>query len=214
MPARAYFFTTPGPQNKSRIYIATLSRFTTINMRRDRKSKAEMSLSDETATITGKETGRQADTGAVAGAVFEFLPKELAVKCRKLIESYHALNGFGCLPDLLWQSDGRDLIENNRELIRIFKNASKSRGAKRANDALLLIATTIVSLEVLARDFAGWGKRFPAAKREAEAMLGDFPLRQRTWLMDMYLYPPLGAHRELVSTLAPSAPAESALVKS
>ena len=85
---------------------------------------------------------------------------------------------------------GRDdltvnLIEINRELMRIFKYASKSRGAKRANDALLLIATTVVSLEVLARDFAGWGKRFPAAKREAEAMLGDFPLRPRTWLMDM-----------------------------
>jgi hypothetical protein len=69
----------------------------------------------------------------------------------------------------------------------------------------LLIATVIVSLEVLTRDFAGWGKRFPSAKREAERMLGDFPLRGRTWLMDLYLYPPLGIHRELVNMLALSA---------
>jgi len=185
-----------------------------MDMRRTAISKVEMTLIDETATVAGKDTGRQADAGAVAGSAFEFLPKELAGKCLKLIESYHALHGFGCLPDLLWQSDARDLIESNRELIRIFRNASKSRGAKRANDALLLIATTIVSLEVLARDFAGWGKRFPVAEREAEAMLGDFALRQRTWLMDMYLYPPIGVHRELVSTLAPSTQAEPPVVKS
>ena len=65
---------------------------------------------------------------------------------------------------MLWLSDARDIIEHDRELTRIFKRAARSRAAKRANDSLLQIATTIVSIEVLARDFSGWGKRFPAAK--------------------------------------------------
>lgn len=163
-----------------------------------------MALTDETSIATGRDGKRQTEILAAATSTFAFVPSELARKCRRLIESYHAMNGFGCLPDLLWQSDARDVVECNRELAQIFKSASKTRRAKRANEALLQIATAVVSLEVLARDFAGWGKRFPDAKREAEALLGRLPSRQRIWLMDMYLYPPLGIHRELVNTLAPS----------
>jgi hypothetical protein len=143
------------------------------------------------------------DFGATS-TTFKFIPKELAIKCRKLIESYHAMHGYGRLPDMLWNSDARDIIESHRDLMQAFKNASKSRGAKRANESFLLIATAIVSLEVLVRDFSGWGKRFPAAKREAEAKFGDFPAHQRVWFMDKYLYPSLNTHRELAGTLAPS----------
>ena len=88
-----------------------------------------------------------------------------------MIEDYHAIYGYVGLPDMLWLSDARDIIERDRELTRIFKRAARSRAAKRANNSFLHIATTIVSLEVLARDFSGWGKRFPAAKREAETIL-------------------------------------------
>jgi hypothetical protein len=112
--------------------------------------------------------------------------------------------GYIGLPDMLWLSDARDIIECHRDLTQIFKKASKSRGAKRANDSFMLIATSIVSLEVLARDFAGWGSRFPTAKAEAEKLLGDYPQRQRIWLMDLYLYPPLGVRREFASALATS----------
>jgi hypothetical protein len=147
---------------------------------------------------------------AETNGTFRFVPRELATKCRRLIESYHAMHGFGSLPDMLWHSDARDLIECHRELALLFKTASKSRGAKRANDKLLAVATTIASMEMLARDFAGWGWRFPEAKQEAERLLGNDPLRQRIWLMDLYLYP-IGIHRDLVSTLAPSPAAEPML---
>jgi hypothetical protein len=136
-------------------------------------------------------------------STFRFVPRDLAAKCHKLIESYHAIHGFGCLPDMLWHSNARDIIECHGNLTQIFKNASKSRRAKRANESLLLLATVVVSLEALARDFAGWGGRFPAAKREAKALLGDFP-PQHLWLMDMYLYSLFAYHREFASALAPS----------
>ena len=172
-----------------------------------------MSLTSDARGDAATDLSRQAENSFSAPSHFRFVPRELAVKSRKLIESYHAINGYARLPDMLWHSDARDVIECHRELTRVFKNASKSRRAKRANDSLVLIATVIVSLEVLARDFAGWGRRFPSAKREAEAMLGDFPLRQqRTWFMDQYLYPSLGIHRELASSLAPSA-ADQALIR-
>jgi hypothetical protein len=163
-----------------------------------------MSLIDHTSQDAEDSASHQAGGDFGATSAFKFIPKELAIKCRKLIESYHAMHGYGRLPDMLWNSDARDIIECHRDLMQVFKNASKSRGAKRANESFLLIATAIVSLEVLARDFSGWGKRFPTAKREADAKLVDFPARQRVWFMDKYLYPSLNTHRELVGALAPS----------
>ncbi len=160
----------------------------------------------------GTDTETQSGVGATAN--FRFLPNELAVKCRALIGSYHEMLGYGCQPDMLWQSDARDIIECDPELAQLFKNASKSRCAKRANDSLLLIATIVLSLEALARDFAGWGKRFPIAKREAETLLGAFPLKERVWLLDMYLYPSLSIHHELAGALAPSHAAGPAIVRS
>lgn len=163
-----------------------------------------MSLTEGTAGDNGSDFDRRTTADLHTASDFRFIPRELAAKSRRLIEGYHGIHGYGCLPDLLWHSDARDIIECNGELTKIFKGASKSRCAKRANDSLLLIATVIFSVETLARDFAGWGKRFPAAKREAEKMLDDVTLRPHVWFMDRYLYPPLTAHRELASEIAPS----------
>jgi len=167
-----------------------------------------MSLISETVgSDIGTGAPHPVDNDAGGQRTFQFVPDDLAAKCRKLIESYHAIYGYGGLPDMLWLSDARDIIECHRDLTQIFKKASKSRGAKRANDLFVLIATAVVSLEVLARDFAGWGSRFPTAKREAERLFGDPPQRRRIWLMDLYLYPPLGVHREFANALATGAQA-------
>ena len=149
--------------------------------------------------------GRPAENHVFKQRTFQFVPKDLSAKCRRLIESYHAIYGYVGLPDMLWLSDARELIESHDDLALLFKKAPKSRGAKRANESFLSIATTIVSLEVLARDFAGWGRRFPEAKHEAENVLGALPSRRRTWLMDLYLFPPLGVGREFTDTFASSA---------
>jgi hypothetical protein len=133
---------------------------------------------------------------------YRFVPEELIGKCRALIESYHNMHGYAALPDMLWLSDARDVIECDHDLTRLFKRASKSRGAKRANDTFVLIATVVLTLEVLAGDFANWGKRFPEAKRAAEKALGDFPARKNSGLIDAYLYPSSGARRELANALA------------
>jgi hypothetical protein len=176
------------------------------------QSRIGSAVIDDGSAYGGKQASRRAGGRPNAGATFRFVPKELATKCRRLIESYHAMHGFGSLPDMLWHSDARDVIECHRDLLQVFKTASKSRCAKRANDSLLTVATTIASMEMLTRDFAGWGRRFPQAKREAEQVLVEYPLRPRIWLMDLYLYPPLGNQREIASTLAPSVAGEPVLV--
>lgn len=166
-------------------------------------SSAKVSLTSEASSNgTGADTGRPAEAYAFKQRTFQFVPKELADKCRKLIESYHGIYGYVGLPDMLWLSDAREVIECHEDLAQIFKKAAKSRGARQANDSFLLIATIVVSLEVLVRDYASWGKRFPAAKREAEKVLGEIPLRPRVWLMDLYLYP-VGVRREFADALTP-----------
>jgi hypothetical protein len=149
-----------------------------------------------------RDTPPAAAANAPLVSNFRFIPRELAIKCRRLIESYHAIYGYVSLPDMLWRlSDARDIIERDRELTRMFSRAARSRAAKRANDSLRRIATTIVSIEVLARDFSGWGKRFPAAKGEADKMLAGCPLVRRAWLMDLYLFRPTGVRRAVADTL-------------
>ncbi len=156
------------------MYMAATFRLDSSSNSSGADSSVGMSLSSEAGNRnTGTNMRRPANKHALKQRTFQFIPKDLAAKCRKLIESYHAMYGYVGLPDMLWLSDARDVIECHEELTKLFKKASKSRTAKRANESFLSIATTIVSLEVLARDFASWGKRFPAAKREAEKVLGD-----------------------------------------
>jgi hypothetical protein len=171
-----------------------------------------MSLIDHTTIEANDPTEPRSDGEFIADPSFRFLPSELASKCRKLVESYHEIHGYACLPDMLWHSNARDIIECHRDLMQVFKNASKLRSAKRANDSFLLIAIAVVSLEVLARDFAGWGRRFPGARRKAEAVFADFSTRRRLWFMDKYLYPSLNLHREAASALAPSSAISAAFV--
>ena len=144
---------------------------------------------------------RPADSHVFKQQTFQLIPDELALKCGKSIESYHAMYCLLGLPDMLWLSDAREIMSCHPDLTRVFRKAAKSRGAKRANNSLLLIATIVVSLEVPVRDYASWGKWFPSAKAEAERLLSEVPLRPRTCLMDLCLYPPLGVRREFADVL-------------
>jgi len=119
---------------------------------------------------------------------FRFLPKELAERSRQLIESYHDLNGYAKLADLLWHAEDREFISRHRELAPVFRKASVARSAKKAQQGYVLIATILLSLELLASDFAGWGKRFPSAKRKADLILREHLPNSCSWLTDFYLY--------------------------
>jgi hypothetical protein len=149
------------------------------------------------------KTAAKAPTPATLDTDFSFVPKSLAMKCRQLIETYHAMNGYACLPDMLWQPELRDFIEKHKDFQQIFKRACTARSAKRANEGFLLIATIILSLEVLARDFASWSAKYPAARRRAHAILQEYTLNSRTWLMDRYLYPRSYINPAFINALTP-----------
>jgi hypothetical protein len=118
----------------------------------------------------------------------QFVPDELLTKCRRLIKRYHTTYGYSRLPDILWQSDVRAFIQAYKPLARSFNKGTKLRSAKRTNDVLVSVATSILALEVLARNFIGWGNKFPEAKQEAEQLFTAHIARSRACLLDTYVF--------------------------
>jgi hypothetical protein len=132
---------------------------------------------------------------------FSFVPEALALKSGNLIQRYHAKYGYSCLADMLWHSDARDFIEKHTELRQVFNDASRTRSAQRANNSLQALAALIVALEVLARDFAGWGTRFPDAQQKAKKLLDASAVTPRMWLMNEYVYGKSGINHEYARAL-------------
>jgi hypothetical protein len=132
-----------------------------------------------------------------------FLPGHLTRQCRSLIESYHEVHGFACLPDTLWKSRLGPFIEKHPELRRCLKKASTARSAKKSNEGFTQIATTILSLEILASSFAGWSAIYPEAGSRANAILKRNSRSPHMPLMEFYLYPPKYVSSAAIATLAP-----------
>jgi hypothetical protein len=119
-----------------------------------------------------------------------------------LIESYHEVHGFASLPNMLWHFRLGPLIERHTELRRILRRASTTRSSKKANDGFVQIATTILSLEILASSFAGWSAIYPVAGETARDVLKQSAHGPHMPLMDFYLYPPKQISAAAVAALA------------
>jgi hypothetical protein len=135
---------------------------------------------------------------------FSFLPKALLEKCKPFIIRYHELNGFFSLPDILWHPETRKFIDANAALRQLFKKSTSSRGAQTANEGFVLIATLILSTEILAIGLAGWAKRHPAARKKAQALLTEYAPNSRARLAERYLFSQIDQSRTALVALAPS----------
>ena len=147
----------------------------------------------------------EAHLEAVENIDFGFLPDSLIGQCRRLIESYHELHGYACLPDMLWKARLGPFIETHREFRQLLRKASTTRSAKRSNEGFTQIATTLLSLEILASSFAGWSKIYPEAAAQARTILKRHMLGPSTPLMDFYLYPPKSMSSAAIAVLVPPA---------
>ena len=65
------------------------------------------------------------------------------------------------------------------------------------------IATTILSLEILASSFAGWSAIYPEAGATAHSILRRNSRSSQMPLMEFYLYPPKYLSSAAVATLIP-----------
>jgi hypothetical protein len=153
------------------------------------------------------ETNNVAADAALAATTenfdFNFLPNSLTAQCRSLIESYHELHGYACLPDVLWKARLGPFIERHLEFRQLLRKASTTRSAKKSNEGFVRIATTILSLEILASSFAGWSAIYPDAGLMAHAILKRNGRSPHMPLMEYYLYPPKYITSTAIAKLAP-----------
>ena len=163
------------------------------------------------------DAGHAALAGKTETLDLSFLPNSLTTQCRSLIESYHALHGYACLPDILWKARLGPFIETNAEFRQLLKKASTTRSAKKSNQEFAQIATTLLSLEILASSFAGWSAIYPEAASLAQAILKRHARGAHMPLMEFYLYPPKYISSAVIAALAPPPhrhPSEAELYRS
>jgi hypothetical protein len=163
------------------------------------------------------DVGSAALAGGIENFDLSFLPKNLTAQCQSLIVSYHELHGYACLPNVLWKARLGHFIEAHQEFRQLLKKASTTRSAKKSNQGFAQIATTILSLEILASSFAGWSAIYPEAGSQAQAILKRNARSLLMPLMEFYLYPPKYISSAAIAALAPPAsrqPAEAPLYRS
>jgi len=167
-------------------------------------SKIDCRAQDKSMDGVAQAGGTSDDTLPVSNGSpdFGFLPQNLRSQCRSLIESYHGLHGFGCLPDILWKAGLGPFIETHREFRKLLKKASTTRSAKKSHEGFTQITTTLLSLEILASNFAGWSTIYPQAASTAKSILKRHARLSSTPLMESYLYPPKYRSSAAIATLA------------
>jgi hypothetical protein len=171
----------------------------------------------EAVADVANDTGHAPLAGETENIDLSFLPKSLTVQCQSLIESYHELHGYACLPNILWKSRLGPFIETHRDLRQLLRKASTTRSAKKSNHGFVRITTTILSLEILASSFAGWSAIYPEAGLMAHAILKRNTRSPHMPLMEFYLYPPKYISSAAIAALAPPAnrqPSEAELYRS
>jgi hypothetical protein len=164
-----------------------------------------MSMIADFAGATNQATASRSDAGKDEAFDLGFLPVTLTMQCRSLIESYHDVHGFACLPDMLWKFRLGPFIEKQPELRQFLRRASTTRSAKKSNEGFVKIATAILSIEILASSFAGWSAIYPEAGETARGILQRNGRSPHMPLMEFYLYPPKYISSAAVATLSPPA---------
>jgi hypothetical protein len=155
--------------------------------------------------IAAKVAGDPANAVAIAKTDIDlgFLPANLTGQCRSLIENYHELHGYACLPDILWKARLGPFIQAHKEFRRLLHKASMARSAKKSHAGFVLIATRILSLEILSSSFAGWSAIYPESGSMARAILKRHAERDPMPLIEFYLYPPKYIGLNPIATLSP-----------
>jgi hypothetical protein len=152
------------------------------------------------ADHSGKRTPDAGKSGAVD---FSFLPKGLVSQCQVLIESFHDLHGYSCLPDILWKTGLGPFIEAHAPLRQVLRKASTTRSAKKSNAGFVRIATTLLSLEILASRFAGWSSIYPREATKSREILKAAARGPQNPLIEFYLYPPKYLNSAAIAALTP-----------
>ncbi|MBV9065321.1 MAG: hypothetical protein JO004_06085, partial [Methylobacteriaceae bacterium] len=75
----------------------------------------------QAADRSARSSAREVAMAENDSADLKFVPGALSAKCRQLIETYHDMHGYSCLPDRLWHPETRNFIECRKDFQKIFR---------------------------------------------------------------------------------------------
>jgi hypothetical protein len=91
------------------------------------------------------------------------------------------------MPGILWDHDTMTFVGCSNGLMEMLKVATKSWRSNKRHEAQTYLAAIVLAIETLGSNFAGWGDRYPEAKRKADEILNTYFFANRMRLLDVYL---------------------------
>ena len=88
---------------------------------------------------------------------------------------------------ILWDVDTLTFFGCYDGLLAMLKVATKSWRPNKRHEYQTYLAAIVLSIECLGCDFAGWGTRYPEAKRKADEILDNYFFKNRVRLLDVYM---------------------------
>jgi hypothetical protein len=118
---------------------------------------------------------------------FEWIPDGLLRKWIVGVKGLHERDGWGSMPGIMWDRDTMTFAGCHKGTMEMLRGATKGwRPSKRREYGTYLISL-VLAIECLGCDFTGWGTAHPDAKRQADEILDQFFVHNRTRLLDVYM---------------------------
>jgi hypothetical protein len=93
--------------------------------------------SSASSRVSGRELSNESGSADRSESCdLSFVPSNLTQQCRGLIESYHEVHGYACLPDVSRKSRLGPLLESHRELRPFPRKRRQPEARKRPTSAL------------------------------------------------------------------------------
>ncbi len=121
------------------------------------------------------------------GKEFGWLPQKLLDNWIMGVKAKHEEHGWNSMPGILWDVDTMVFLGCHQCLMIMLETATKSCNSSERNEYSTYLASIVLSIECLGCDFAGWGTRYPEAKKKADGILDNYLANKRMRLLDVYM---------------------------
>jgi hypothetical protein len=118
---------------------------------------------------------------------FEWLPENLVSMWVMGVKAKHEKHGWRSMPGILWDQDTMVFFGCYQSLMTMLEAATKGWRPNKRHEYQTYLASIVLAIECLGCDFAGWGTRYPEAKRKASEILDTYFINNRVRLLDVYV---------------------------
>ena len=118
---------------------------------------------------------------------FRWLPQQLIDMWIMGVKAKHEQHGWRSAPGILWDKDAMVFYSEYPGTMEMLKIAVRSWRPSKRHEYHTYLVSILLGIECLGCDFAGWGTAYPEAKQNADAILSEYFIHNRTQLLNVYM---------------------------